>query len=477
VRLLLPDDIDPMRDPRVATEPGAEPVEECELGGLFDALARYRLVVLAVSGGADSMALMVLFRRWLELGRSGRPAVEVVTVDHGLRPSSAEEARFVEERARGLGFPHTTLAWSGDKPRTGVQEAAREARYRLLGAHARVRALAPAAIATAHTEDDQAETLLMRLARGSGIDGLSAMAHRRPLAAHEDVDLVRPLLGLGRDRLVATLKARGVEWLEDPSNASLDFERVRLRAARADLEALGLTSPKLALSARRLERARAALDEAAGGLAAAAVDLNGGIFAAIDRVRFRAAAPELAIRLLSHVLEAFGGEARPAGLGRVEALAEQLSGVTRVAVTLGGCIVRAGSREIRVLRECAPEELPELALDAGSSAVWDGRFRVEVAPGKALKARGIAGPVLVRALGARAYATLKPQIEPADRPPLRAAESLPSFWANGELLAVPQLALAGTLEVRARSSRDALGQALFKSEFIGWTRGCLRRRR
>ena len=148
--------------------------------------------------------------------------------------------------------------WEGDKPNTGLQAAARAARYRLMADYARAHDIG--LILNAHTEDDQAETLLMRLARGSGLDGLGAMAPIAPLQDGESLLIARPLLDVPKARLQASLRRRGIGWIEDPSNASPVFERVRLRAAKAALESLGLTPGMLSLSARRLRQARSALE-------------------------------------------------------------------------------------------------------------------------------------------------------------------------------------------------------------------------
>lgn len=441
----------------------AVPVADNELEGLFAILRGYRCVILAVSGGADSMALMHLAARWRRMNdRSELPKLEVATVDHGLRSDSGAEARWVGAAARALGYRQTTLAWTDKKPATGIEEAAREARYRLLLDHARARG-ERVAVVTAHNEDDQAETLLMRLARGSGIDGLSSMAALRHLAAGDHVDLVRPLLGLSRRRLVATLRAADVTWAEDSSNACLDFERVRLRAAQASLAALGLTNDKLALSARRLARAKEVVDRALEELSAI-VDLNGGILAVIERERFRGAPAELRVRLLMRALRAFGGEARPPRLQQVEALTEQLScDEPTVASTLGGCIIRASARAIRVYREADPARLPEIALQPGGDVLWDRRFRISAAPVKVLRAAGVGEELTLRALGAGAYATLRKRIDRKIRAPVRALHTLPSVWAGGKLIAVPQLGIR-VLGPDASGSRGPL----CSSVFVAW---------
>ena len=420
------------------------PLYERDLDALIgQPVAGLRRVVLAVSGGSDSMALMILFARWMKSGRVPEGlVVEVATVDHGLRVESAREADWVAERARALGFRHTTLVWSGTKPKTGVQEEARAARYALLAAHAQA-GPQPSAVVTAHTADDQAETLLMRLGRGSGLDGLAGMAPERPLMPDGSVMLVRPLLGLSKVALRGMLTRAGGTWIEDPSNECVDFERVRLRAADAHIEALGLSNSKLALSARRLFRARQALDTLAQEKLTQIVDLHDGSYASLPSGAWAAEPAEIRVRLLVRLLDAFGGLARPAQLSQVEALEAVLCEGRPLAQTLGGCMVSQGWTTLRLYREPGRQEIANVTLEAGREILWDRRFRLgyrladadeEIADGEEERA-----PVSVRPLGLDVYATLRDRIAPADRPPARAAATLPSFWSGNELLAVPTL--------------------------------------
>jgi tRNA(Ile)-lysidine synthase len=232
----------------------AEPIRDDEIDALLAPLASFPVVILAVSGGADSVGLMHLAAQWAQRQEPVSPTKLIVaTVDHGLRGGSPTEAEWVASEAASLDIEHAILSWTGNKPTTGIQDAARQARYFLLGDLARRQADGrPVAVVTAHTEDDQAETLLMRLARGSGLDGLTGMPSARALDADEEVTLLRPLLGIPGGRLRATLQARGQQWIEDPSNDVDKFERVGIRKAAASLAALGLTNAKIALSARRL---------------------------------------------------------------------------------------------------------------------------------------------------------------------------------------------------------------------------------
>lgn len=409
----------------------ATAIADDELRPLLAALERFDLVVLAVSGGADSMALLHLVARW-RAGRTAGPSVEVVTVDHALRVGSRAEAEAVGIAARALGLRHHVLVWDGCKPATGLQDAARQARYRLLGDLLESLGSRNAALVTGHTADDQAETLLMRLARGSGVDGLAAMPGARWLQAGLPIMLMRPLLGISRERLEATLRARGLSWVDDPSNANSAFERVRLRAAAPQLAALGLTARPLSASAARLQRARDALDWATRRLEADVLETNAGAFATLDRERFAAAPAELRLRVLGRVLARFGGASPPARLQRVEALVQRLEAGLPVTATLGGCVVAATARELRVFREPGRQGLPECPIVVGDQLVWDHRFLVR-AEGSTRR------PLRVRALGAGGYASLRSELP---RPlPARAGATLPAIWADGDLVAVPLLPL------------------------------------
>ncbi len=411
------------------------PIDDSEIEALFAPLASFATLILAVSGGADSMAMLHLAARWAKRHpKKGRKLV-AATVDHGLRPQSRSEAEWVGEEARTLGLAHEILTWKGAKPATGVQDAARAARYRLLsGLAQRYRATGTVAVVTAHTEDDQAETFLMRLARGSGLDGLAAMSASRGLDRDADCRLVRPLLAVPGARLEATLEAAHLSWIEDPSNDCDRFERVRLRKAAAALSELGLMPEKIALSARRLRRVRAALDDTAAALQAAArLDLHGGVYASLDAQVFLAAPEEVRLRLLARLIAAFGGQSEPARLAKLESLLDRLLSAEFPATTLGGVVVMRRAGEIIVHREPGRSGLPAIELAPGETAEWDRRFRVAAD-------RELTAPVVVAALGRSGFAKLRRQLERAPRMPARAAATLPAFWQEGTLLAVPALA-------------------------------------
>jgi tRNA(Ile)-lysidine synthase len=332
--------------------PKAKPVSTGEAKALFAGLDRYPALVLAVSGGPDSTALMLLAARWRS-GLKRKPKLVAVTIDHRLRAESKGDATAVKRQAKALGIEHRTLQWRGAKPATGLQKAARTVRYRLL-AQAADNAGA-GAILTAHTLDDQAETVLIRLSRGSGLTGLAAMQRVTPVPGQETVRLVRPLLDLPKARLVATLKAAKVAFADDPSNRDPRFTRARLRELMPKLAQEGLDARRLALLARRLKRADRAIDAA---VARAEAELSrpeparGAV--AFDAAGYAALPAEIALRLVGRALAKAGDEG-PVELGKLEELtaaleAAQNTGGARFRRSLAGAIVTLGGGQITVDR-------------------------------------------------------------------------------------------------------------------------------
>lgn len=331
------------------------PISASDAKRLFADWKAAPAIVLAVSGGPDSIALMWLAARWRNALARG-PRLIAVTVDHGLRPEAAREARDVKRLARSLDLTHRTLRWSGTKPKTGLPAAARAARYRLLAQAAR--AGGATHVLTAHTRDDQAETLLMRLLRGSGIAGLAAMARE---SEREGVLLARPFLDVSKSRLVATLKKAKIGFADDPTNRDVSFTRPRLRRLLPALAAEGGDARNLARLAARLARANAAVEVLADG-AERYLALKGreSLRPGFDAAAFAAMPEEIRLRLLLRAIARFGHEG-PAELGKVEAL---LAALDRA------CAEKAGGSRPRLKQ----------TLAGALVSLIDGRIRVEPAP-------------------------------------------------------------------------------------------------
>jgi tRNA(Ile)-lysidine synthase len=333
-------------------------VGDGEANALFRGLEDLPGLVLAVSGGPDSTALLVLAARWAKRLKRA-PKLIAVTIDHGLRPEAAREAAMVKRLARRLGVPHRTLRWRGRKPRTGLQEAARYARYALL---ARIATRARFAhILTAHTLDDQAETVLFRLARGSGLFGLTGMAPAAPLPLDgvREIFLVRPLLHLPKARLVATLKAARIAYAEDPSNRDPRFTRARLRTLMPALAREGLDAGGLARLAARLRRAEStihiAVQAARTALAPPPWPQHGPIV--FDTAAFAGLPAEVGLRLLGEAV-AYTGDEGPVELAKLESLYEALRQArSRLRRTLAGALITLSSDHLTVERAPARRRL------------------------------------------------------------------------------------------------------------------------
>ena len=339
---------------------GQKPVNLSELNSLFGAFAAFPTLVLAVSGGPDSTALLVLAARWRKLLKQP-PKLVAVTIDHALRPESKREAAAVKRLARSLGVEHRILRWTGRKPKTGLQEAARIARYRLLAEVAnKVRARH---VLTAHTLDDQAETVLFRLARGSGVSGLAGMGFIAPVPVREGSALLlgRPLLKVPKSRLIATLNSAKISYADDPTNCDPRFARPRFRALMPALAREGLTTERLARLAGRVERVEDAvfhaLKDAQTRIAPEPWPDAGPVTMGAQAVA--GLPPEIRLRLLGRAIDRTGSEG-PVELGKLEALAAALSeflfaaplnsGLARFRRTLAGALITLDAGQLRIER-------------------------------------------------------------------------------------------------------------------------------
>ena len=295
---------------------------------------------VAVSGGSDSLALMFLLRDWAKKARL--PPPHVLCVDHKLRPGSSSEARKVSSWAKAAGLRVKVFVRVGEAPRADIEAAARDERYRLMGKWAAAKGFR--AIYVGHTRDDQAETFLLRLARGSGVDGLSAMRAVVPYPqdTFSTLTLVRPLLDIEREALQAYLIGRGQTWLDDPMNFDPRFARVKIRNAWPALEAIGLSKGRVADAAAHLARAREALDAASAAVLRRSCRLEGAN-ALIDPAALTNAPRELGLRAMAQVLMTVSRNPYRPRFERLERLFDMISeGALGAGRTLHGCrIARA----------------------------------------------------------------------------------------------------------------------------------------
>ena len=377
------------------------------------------IIAAAVSGGPDSMALVLLLQKW---ARRKRGSVLALTVDHGLRPESAKEARDVAKWMKARGIAHAVLKWKGEKPASGVQRVARDARYALLIDACAARGILH--LAVAHHAGDQAETILFRRERDSGAEGLAGMPAQRSLGA---VRLIRPLLDFPKSRLVAAVEAERQPFVEDPSNVSPRYARTDLRRRLAREPGLGR---ELLNDARGAARRRAVHERDIAKLLGVAVEARPDGSALLDRGAWLKKKPALRRGALAAILRTIGGALyapEPKSIVRLETALRKKS---FSGGSLGGCLVRPSSGGILICREAGRIGRP-VALKPSEPIRWDGRFLVgaNAAP-RRVKLR-------VGALGARGYAQIRRQNECAI--PSVVAAALPAVTVGGRMAGVPHL--------------------------------------
>ena len=301
---------------------------------------------VAVSGGGDSMALAFLLSQFCA---EKNITLHVLSVNHALRAESADEAKKVGRIVKSWpNTKHKILTWQAAKPKTRIQEEARAARYALMADYCAAQKIKY--LFLAHHGDDQVETFLFRLAKGSGIDGLGVMPD---MQERNGILLVRPLLDVTHEDLMDTCRKNNIEWIEDPSNGMEKYARVRLRNARDTLAAEGLTPSRILTLAKRMARASDALDRYAA-IAWDKVDVrDGGAFVPLDY--FLSLDTETGLRVVRRAISAFGKKkAYPASLQQLENIVQDIYANKNFrAATLGGCIIRVSRRRKTV--EITPE--------------------------------------------------------------------------------------------------------------------------
>jgi tRNA(Ile)-lysidine synthase len=345
--------------------------------------------------------------------------VSALIVDHGLRPTAAAEVRQVAAWLSARGIDNHVLRWVGAKPATGIQAAARAARYRLLGDWCRAAEVLH--LLLAHHLDDQAETVALRQARHSGTEGLAGMAAVRELTG---LRLLRPFLTTPKARLLATLEALDQPWLEDPSNLAPAFARGRLRRSP------GLDAPRLARLAAEQARQRGETDARTATWLALNAQIDPAGFVMLDRDALASAPPEIRRRAVQQVLMTVGAHRYPPRQARLARLLEQLRAGLASGRTLAGCRILPWRGALLICRE--PQAIEdEMPLAPGAPVRWDDRFRLELS--------GKAPALVVRALGQAGTRSLGPGLGRALPSPVR--PSLPSLWRGQRLVAVPHLDL------------------------------------
>lgn len=420
----------------------AGPLSLAEFGALLASLARLEdppFLAVAVSGGPDSLALAILAHRWAS--ESGG-AICALSVDHRLRPESDAEMRQLRAWLSARGIRHEVLVWSGEKPRTGIQEAARIARYRLLSGWCREHGCLH--LLTAHQCEDQVETHLIRSRAHSGADGLAGMSAIREL---DGCRLLRPLLGVPKNRLRAFLEAEGQPFISDPSNLDPAFERTRYRNGDGS-PASGAAGSALHDRIRKLGFARVARESERNQLLARYVSVHPAGFALLDPRGVSESSPDMTERLLAATAATISGDPYPPRRERIARLRGRLGSGAARGSTIGGCRFIRWRECVLTIRELA-RAAPPIRLAPGNSTLWDRRFAVIMPQGGS----GLFTIGYLDLAGVSQLNRVAPQLRRGHLPRL-ILPILPALWDEDGIAAVPHLGYR-------REGLDALPQIVF----------------
>lgn len=403
---------------------------------LFAPIQGEKQLGLAVSGGVDSLALMLLVARWCKLQESP-PSVVVFSVDHGLRAAAKDETNFVTRVASELGFEAKTLIGEIENPHTGLQEKARALRYGLIGREMEEQGIS--CLLTGHHSNDQAETVMMRLSRGSGVSGLGGMAK---VSVRDGMFVFRPLLDVQRAELERLVLASGHIAVDDPSNRDGHFERVRWRNFLPALAEAGLSAEMLGLSAKRLRRADHALSELTEQIYEDqfVIDPFGCLFFDLSMLLKHPA--EVGIRLLARALGDAGGATQAPTLSQVETLYDHLqSGVFGFkGLTLGGCSLKVKDGLVQVFREVGRLDVMAKQIEPGATLRWDERFQIIVAA-------DVSSPVCVSPAIEMTRDLIDNMVPDLPYVPMQAVRAAPMIVAENQIFAIGEHVLAEGVDV------------------------------
>lgn len=381
-------------------------------------------LALAVSGGGDSMGLLALAAEAQKLAHA--PRFSVLTVDHKLRPEATDEAAQVADVCRALGLPHAVLTADEDLPTKGIQQQARRLRYRLMAGWCAQHDAQ--ALVLAHHQDDQAETVLMRMARGSGVKGLGGMAPRQKIETEAGaLLLLRPFLNEAGDRLKAIAAEAGLPICDDPSNQDTQFERVRWRRLMPKLAAEGLDAARLAEMATHMRQTQAALDKKLTGWLESHADWHDYGVLCLPRARFDALPQTHKQRLLGRFVQYFGQHRHPPKRRKSERVLDEMTHRPHGGAVLGGTQVRWRGDRVFMGREAAA--CPSPVGVSAAHGVWDKRFSF---------AASDAAGVHVAALGAEGVQEMRRRGEVFDdQIPAVYYAALPGLYVGADLMECP----------------------------------------
>ncbi len=372
---------------------------------------------VAVSGGSDSLSLLYLINSW---SNKKNLKIVILTVDHNLRNGSADEALYVGELCNKLGLIHKTLFWDHEDIEGNLSASAREARYRLM----QNSIPSDAILITGHTLDDQAETFLMRLRRGSGVDGLASMAEQSYLSFGNDgITIFRPLLDFERQTLRKVLNFYKVDWIEDPTNNDQSFERVRVRELLARFVEIGIDKNTIGRTALLMQSAKTALNHFASDCYEKFGSCDNGDII-LDFSEFSKQPLDVKRRLISAAQKWISNQKYRPRLSQVDALINSID--EKVTFSGSGTICYFHNNSIRITREanaCVCE------IEASNDVIFDRRWK--------LIALENCKDLTIKCLGEDGYTFLEPGIR--KKIPYKTIIALPALFNDTNLINFPFL--------------------------------------
>ena len=385
-------------------------------------------IALAVSGGPDSTALMFIFSKSKKIKKDN---VTILVVDHGLRKNSSDEANLVKRNAIKIGFKCKILKWAGAKPSSGIQEAARKARYNLMLSWCEKNNIKK--LFLAHHLDDQVETFLMRLSKGSGVDGLTSMSKNTIIS---NLNLIRPFLEISKNRLIEIANSSRLEWVTDPSNLNLSYQRSRMRKLMPSLSKEGIDSHHINLVIKRMDSVKQALKDIVDIDISKFVKNMNDISYSLSYEAINKLSPEILLRILERIIMVASGSVYPAKRTKVEGILSWLSSDNSIrAKTLGGVVIRKRKDYVIFYRELKGCQTSEIVYPLTSRYLtWDNRFYIKLNKSKKVE---------VRCLGDEGVSIMKSKKilkkQGLSNIPLSAWKSAPSLWSKKRLISVPSL--------------------------------------
>jgi tRNA(Ile)-lysidine synthase len=336
-----------------------------QINDLFSPLVDINRMALAVSGGRDSLALMFLINKWLKNNKFKKDIV-VLTVNHQLREESNAECAEVSLIAEGYGFHHKILIWHHGNIKTSIQEKARNARYELMINYLKETRIDT--LITGHTLDDNIETFLMRLAKGSGLEGLKSIQTSRNL---DGINLFRPLLKVTRDQTTKILVSQNIGWIDDPTNNDEKYERIKIRNNISTLEKLNISKEKLQLTLNRLGRAHEVISNVTDKALREVLHFDNLGYVSLDYDILRAYPHEIIIKVFEKALIYVNG--KRVSLQSLERVCSEVI-QTRKPKTINGCVIYTKKNMIHITRE--NRDIECFNLKVGDYHFWDNRFKI-----------------------------------------------------------------------------------------------------